>query len=119
MLFRQPWVTCMYKPRGRNFKTLLALVVAALAYGSLLLVRHTLTGRSALDGGIGVLLGLYICSQPAANMVDLILFGRLARPQFSSRHSLTLWLALNVLVLVIGFIVVVVGTTRFAGRIPT
>src|SRR4030042_197159 len=97
--------------RGRNIKTLWALVLLGIAYSSLLYYQRTLTGTNNVDGIIGVLLGLYICSHPAANVVDMLFFGRGVRGQFSSRRSAVLWLALNMLVLLIGWIVIFVGTT--------
>jgi hypothetical protein len=107
----------MDQHRGRrNIKTLWALVLLGIAYSSLLYYQRTLTGTNMVDGIIGALLGLYICSHPAANVVDMLFFGRGARRQFSSRWSAVLWLALNMLVLLIGWIVIFVGTTRFIGR---
>jgi len=102
--------------RGHNIKTLWALVLLGIAYSSLLYYQRTLTGTNNVDGIIGVLLGLYICSHPAANVVDMLFFGRGARSQFSSRRSAVLWLALNMLVLLIGWIVIFVGTTRLIDR---
>ena len=100
-------------PRGRNIKTLWGLILLAIAYSSLLYYRHALTGTNTLDGIVGVLLGLYICSRPAANVLDMLFFERGARRQVSSRRSGVAWLALNMLVLLIGWIVIIIGTTRF------
>jgi len=102
--------------RGRNIKILWALVLLGIAFGSVLHYQRTLTGGDNADGIISVLLGLYICSHPAANVVDLLFFRRGARRQFSSRESAVLWLALNVLVLLVGWLVIFVGTTRLIGR---
>lgn len=102
--------------RGRNIKILWALVLLGMAFSGFLYDQRTLTGADNVDGIIGVLLGLYICSHPAANLVDLLLFRRGARRQFSSRGSAVLWLALNVLVLLVGWLVIFVGTTRLIGR---
>ena len=102
--------------RGHNIKTLWALVLLGIAYSSLLYYQRTLTGTNNVDGIIGVMLGLYICSHPAANVVDMLFFGRGTRSQFSSRRSAVLWLALNMLVLLIGWIVIFVGTTRLIGK---
>jgi hypothetical protein len=102
--------------RGHNTKTLWALFLLGIAYSSLLYYQRTLTDMNNVDGIIGVLLGLYICSHPAANVVDMLFFRRNARGQFSSRQSAILWLALNMLVLLIGWIAIFVGTTRFVSR---
>ena len=101
---------------GRNIKTLWALILLGIAYSSLLYYQRRLTGTNNVDGIIGVLLGLYICSHPAANVVDMLFFRGGARHQFPSRRSTVLWLALNMLVLLIGWIVIFVGTTRLVGR---
>jgi hypothetical protein len=92
------------------------LVVLGITYSSLLYAQPTLTGMNHLDGIIGVVLGLYICSHSAANLVDMLFYRRSIRYQFSSRRSVILWVGLNVLVLLIGGIVIFIGTTRFIGR---
>jgi len=97
-------------------KMLWVLVLLGIAYSSVLYYRGTLTGTNNVDGIIGVLLGLYICSHPAANLVDMLFFRRGARRQFSSRQLTVVWLALNMIVLLIGWIVIFCGTTRFVGR---
>jgi D-alanyl-lipoteichoic acid acyltransferase DltB (MBOAT superfamily) len=101
--------------RRRNVRLLWGLIGLALIYGALVLRLHTLTGRPLLDGSIGVVLGLYICSRPAANAIDLF-FERDALRQLTSGWSGLGWLALNLLVLFAGWLVIVIGATRFAGH---
>jgi hypothetical protein len=96
--------------RGRNYKTLGVAVLLALVYGGWLYGQHTILGVNQLDGVIGVLLGLFICSRPAANMLDMLFFRRRARE--SSEWSVIGWLALNGLVLFIGWIIITLGATR-------
>ena len=103
--------------RGRNIKTLWALILFGIAYSGLLHYQRTLTGMNEVDGIIGVLLGLYICSHPAANVVDMLFFRRGARHLFSSRRSAVLWLVLNIVVLLIGWVVIFIGTTRFFNKV--
>ena len=98
---------------GRNSKRLLGLILLAIAYGSLLYFQHTITGTDTLDGAVGVILGLYICSHPAANAVDSLLFGRRGPHPGSSGRSNVVWLELNLLALLIGWLVLFVGATRF------
>jgi hypothetical protein len=98
--------------RGHNTKTLWALFLLGIAYSSLLYYQRTLTDMNNVDGIIGVLLGLYICSHPAANVVDMLFFRRGGRRQFSSKRSTVLWLGLNMLVLLIGWLAIFIGTTR-------
>jgi len=101
---------------GRKIVTLSALIVVGIAYSGFLYFQPTLTGMHDLDGIIGVVLGLYISSHPAANLVDILFYRRAIRYQFSSKRSLILWLSLNILVLFISGIVIFVGTTRLIGR---
>jgi hypothetical protein len=103
----------MRQGRRRNFKPSGALILLAIAYCGLLFSQRTLTGRYKLDGMIGVLVGLFICSHPAANMLDMLLFGRVVSLQGSSKQSEAVWVALNVLVMLCGWIVIFIGTTRF------
>jgi len=101
---------------GRKIMTLSVLAVLGIAYSGLLYSQRTLTGTNHLEGMIGVVFGLYICSHPAANLVDMLFYRRGIRFSFSSRRSAVWWLALNVLVLLIGGIVIFFGTTQLIGR---
>ncbi len=105
----------MYQPQRRRNPTVLCVMLGLAAlYAAVLLARHRVVGSPRLDGTIGVILGLYICSHPAANMLDIILFGRHRGP-YMSRQAQAWWLGFNVVVLVAGCLVLVMGTTRFAG----
>ncbi len=95
----------------RNWQTLLVTILLASAYGGWLYTQRTLTGTSRGDGIIGVLLGLYVCSHPAANFLDLLFFSR-GTGQVASLPSTIFWLALNLLVLLIGWSVIFIGATR-------
>jgi hypothetical protein len=95
----------------RNTRVLWGLVLLAIAYTGLLRYLHTLTGVPMLDGSIGIALGLYICSHPAANAVNMLFFERDALRQISE-WSIVRWLALNLLTLLAGWLVVFVGLTR-------
>ena len=101
---------------GRKIITLSLLVVVEIAYSSFLYFQNTLTGLLHWDGIIGVVLGLYISSHPAANLVDMLFYRRAIQDQFSSKQSLVLWLSLNLLVLIISSVVIFAGTTRLIGR---
>jgi hypothetical protein len=91
------------------------MILLGIAYSSVLYYQRTLAGTNRVDGIIGVGLGLYICSHPVANLLDMFFFGRGTRRQFSSTWSAILWLALNILVFVLGWFVIFVGTTRLVG----
>jgi hypothetical protein len=59
-----------------------------------------------------VALGLYICAHPAANAVDMLFFERDTLRRVSSEWPVVRWLALNLLVLLTGWMVVFVGLRR-------
>ena len=99
--------------RVHNLKIMSGLVLLAILYGGLLFSLQTLTGAYKLDGAIGVLLGLYISSHPAKHMVNMVFFDHSFLRWESSRRSDLLWLGINLLILGIGWIVIVIGTTRF------
>jgi hypothetical protein len=73
----------MEQQRGRSYKTLGVVVLLALLYGGWIYTQRTITGIPRLDGAIGVLLGLFICSLPAANMLDLLFAARRAQSSSS------------------------------------
>jgi hypothetical protein len=104
--------------RERGITTLCGLTLVAILYSGWLASHATLTGTRTLDGVISVLLGLYICSHPAANAVDLLFFQHEVLRQAASEWPGIGWLALNLLVLLLGWIVIFMGTTRLVGEMP-
>lgn len=96
----------------RGARVLWGLIVLALVYTGLIYHLDSLTGSKMLDGVLDVVLGLYICSHPAANAVDLLFFERAGLRRISSERDGLGWLALNLLVLLVGWFVIVTGTTR-------
>ncbi len=98
-----------------NTKSLLGLILLAAVYSGWLELLHGISGLRWLDGSLGVLLGLYICSRPAGNAVDLLFFQRAALRNISSEWPGIAWLGLNLLVLGIGTLVIIIGATRLAG----
>jgi hypothetical protein len=101
----------------RKTRVLWVMILLAIIYGGLIVFLFASTGYDRLVGITGVLLGLYICSHPAANAVDVLFFERGAVRQLSRDWSGIGWLALNFLVLLVGWIVIVIGTTRLTARI--
>ena len=101
----------------RKITFLLAITLGGLVYSGWIQFLGTLTGTDQVDGIIGVVFGLYICSHPAAFIVDVLFFRRSAFDGFSSDRSLVLWLIFNLLVLLVGWLVIFIGTTRLIGRV--
>ena len=100
---------------ARRTGILWGMVVLGAIYSSLLFYLQTITGTHTLDGSLGILIGLYISSHPAANAVDLLFAGRHTSQELPSGWSGLGWLALNVVVLLIGWFVTVIGATRLFG----
>ena len=88
------------------------LIVLGAVTSVVLQSHRTLTGATLADGILGVTLGLYICSHPAANLIDLLFYREAAGRAFPSRLSAILWVAMNILTLFAGWLSIFVGTTR-------
>ncbi len=101
---------------SHSTRTLWILGLVAILYLTLVYFLHSLTGNRLLDGSIGVVLGLYICSRPAGNAVDMLFYERGAMRRITSEWAGIAWLALNLLVLLAGWVVIVIGAVQFAGR---
>jgi hypothetical protein len=99
---------------SRNSRILWFLILLAAIYGGLLYFRHGVTGRHTLDGFLGVAVGLFICSRPAANAVDLLYAERFKLRHITGGWGGVGWLALNLLVFLIGFAVIMLGTRQLA-----
>jgi hypothetical protein len=100
----------------RNTRYLWILFGVALVYIGLMRGLPTLTGIDLLDGSIGVLLGLYICSHPAANAIRLLFYQPQLLHELRREPPGIRWLALNVLVLFVGWLVITVGVHRLIGK---
>lgn len=98
--------------RQYSLTVLWVLAALALAYAAWLLSEGTITGRNTWDAVLGVLMGLYICSRPVGNALDLLFTQDSGRwPNLFRRAGLT-WMALNLVVLLMGWFIVFLGATR-------
>jgi hypothetical protein len=110
-------VSALSKQRQkRNPAVLWGMILLALAYAVLLRLVRTLAGMptmvlNPLEGSIGLALGLYICAHPAANAVNMLFFERDAL-RHMAEWSLVRWLALNLAVLLAGWMVIFMGLRR-------
>jgi hypothetical protein len=98
--------------RNRNYRTLWVLMGAALVFSVLFAFRQPLIISNKVDGLIAVVFGLYICSHPAANYLDMLLYRRSSLYQPGTPRAELVWLGFNLLVLLIGWFVIFMGTTR-------
>jgi hypothetical protein len=98
--------------RSRDVAWLVGLILLAAGYVALMGGRLTLTGERSIDGGIAVVLGLFLCAHPAAYAIDLLFYSRFAldRPSWAEAG----WFLLNLLVLLAGWLTILSGTTRLA-----
>jgi len=96
-----------------NYGMLGVMVLLALAYAATVYVWRPLTTAHKVEGSLGILLGLFICSKPAANLLDLLFDLLHNRFQRVSGLWLTMWLVLNFIVLLVGWFIITLGATRF------
>ena len=101
--------------RRGNIKTFWTIAGLGIVYIFLMYYHGVLTGRDQVDGVIGVVFGLYICSRPAAYFVDLLFFKQETQYKFTSKRRL-LWLVPNLLVMLIGWSTIFIGVTRLVVR---
>ena len=99
---------------SRSLTRLWVVGLLGIVYTGVFALRPEVLGRPLLAGSIGVLLGLYICSNPAANAIDRLFYGRTGRYVDYSRGDETIWLLLNIAVLLVGLVVIIIGATRFS-----
>ncbi|MCC6178722.1 MAG: hypothetical protein IT305_25730 [Chloroflexi bacterium] len=111
----------MERQRGGNTWSIWRSFLLTAGYGALLYLTDAPSGESWLgeatgipwfDAVLGVILGLYVCSHPAANAIDLLYLHRGPILHMSSRMGGLGWVALNVAAMAVGLLVIVVGTTR-------
>lgn len=98
----------------RKSAVLLALIAAAALYSLWFAAHRAVTGNPTFDGALSVVLGLYICSRPAGNAIDLLFYER-GTFRFSQWNSLR-WLVLNIVTLLMGWLVIYMGTTHLTSR---
>jgi hypothetical protein len=113
-LDRSSWRLAVYAVRLDHALPRIPLFLAA-AYGAALVGLGTITGNAALDGVIGGLLGLYLCACPARATIDVLFADRFALARIWSSWAGRGWLALQGLVLVIGWAVVFAGIVCLMG----
>ena len=89
--------------------------MVALIYSGLLRFLRNLTGIALLDGSIGLALGLYICSHPAANAVNMLFFERHVLRRVSE-WPVVGWLSLNLLTPLAGWMVIFLALRRIVER---
>jgi hypothetical protein len=112
------------KPRRKvPFHERMLLNMRVLALMLLLAALYTaalagLPGYSnTLPGVIGILLGLYICAQPAANMLEILLYLPPAeREGLLSSASGRIWLALNLLTTLAGWGIIFYGILLYTNQ---
>jgi putative copper export protein len=99
---------------GRNIWVLIFWILLACLYVGWMGYFGQFTESTRLDGSIGMLLGLYISSHPAGNMLDMLLFMTAdVREGIISTRSGQFWLVLNAVTLLAGWAAIFSGALRF------
>jgi hypothetical protein len=58
--------------RALSISLLLGLILAALIYSGIIYTHAAFASNDWVEGALGVMLGLFICSRPAAYLMDLL-----------------------------------------------
>lgn len=103
-----------YEFRSGSLAALLGLAVAYLAWQASL---PDVTVNDRVYGIAGMLLGLFICSRPARNGIDVLIFERHSLRRAMRGAKGVAWLCLNALVMLAGCVVVVMGAMRMSVKI--
>lgn len=112
------WIS-FYEHMKRNTLLLAGLIMLGGLYTGWLTYFNGLNGSNRLDGTLGILLGLYICSKPAANMLDILLFMRAdLRENIVSTNRGRIWLLFNLLTGIAAWGVIFSGVLRFVRHTP-
>ena len=97
---------------------LIAMFLLGTIYSGWFYFQGTLTGSSRFDGTIGVLLGLYMASHPAGNMLDLLLFIPAdVREKILTTPTGRAWLVLNALIFLTAWFVIFIAVTLFVRKV--
>lgn len=96
-----------FNPRSQA--GLLLLMLIAAGYGGFEFYRRGAGNLSQWDGACGVILGLFICAQPAANFLDLLYRSSRAPASNTARR---VGLMLNGLAVLAGISVIIIGATQ-------
>ena len=99
-----------------RYRPLWLQIAGALAVIAVLLSIETITGHIVVEGTVAAFIGLYLASQPARNTIDLLFTNRFALAMLWARWSGRGWLALNGVVLVLGWAVIALGIVRLIGQ---
>ena len=97
--------------------TLSLLFVLAIAYLLWQASLPDVTPNDRAYGIAGMLLGLFICSRPARNGIDVLIFERHSLRRAMHGAKGLAWLCLNAIVMIAGCFVVVMGAMRMSVKI--
>lgn len=96
-----------------HYNTILLCVVVVLGvvYGAWLYTRPSITGSNFWDATLGVLLGIYICSRPVGNLMDMLYTQNIRWYELKQRAGM-IWLIMNFVTTFVGWATIVLGATR-------
>jgi hypothetical protein len=107
----------MYRKKHTpNTPMLIAALALGVGYIAAVGGGRSITGSVRLDGIVGIVTGLFMCSHPAANLLNLLLFHQGAAYLKLSGRGCALFWALNAAVLLAGWWVIFSGALHFLMR---
>lgn len=94
-----------------NTGLLCGLALLGWLYAAWLYTHPTLTGSNFWDAVTGVLLGIYICSRPVGNLMDMLYTQQIRWQELKKRAGM-IWLVMNFITTFTGWATIVLGATR-------
>jgi hypothetical protein len=99
-----------------QYRPLWPQIGVGLAAIAILWMVDSISGNVVIDGTVAAFLGLYLTAQPARSTIDLLFTNRFALAMLWRGWSGRGWLALNGLVLLLGWAVLALGIVRLIGH---
>lgn len=97
--------------QGYHSGLLITMVLLGIGYATWIHLHQTITGDNLWDAIIGVLLGIYICSRPITNLMDMIYTQNICWQDLMKRAGV-MWLVMNFITTFTGWATIVLGATR-------
>jgi hypothetical protein len=105
------------KRNHRDIRTLLLLLLASACYLAAAGAWGDFRQFLWVVGLVGSVLGLYVCAHPARHFIDILLYRKIEGERFFSVRATVGWIALNGVVMLGGWVVIVIGVMKLTAGV--